>query len=289
MSYFYGGGPAKIKAEQLPAVFQRDIKIGLTVAECNNVFNTYYRAYHSMDDAVTHAARTPRYTPLSNLMYAMRDDLMDAAKQASMFNVRVPYFGARVGSMGQSLKSIFDELESKGKLKDDEWDGNGTIKAPAGIFAFESQMMARGSDIAKTFTEFKRWQKGMETWKQQQSWESLGSNLDHGQKVIELVGPKMWASFGFTSQRAGDLNAVAVKWWSLGAAIKGFMDSYIAVKSAPNQQRQLVAEVAAFVVGKVPVFGELYAGVIQALPKAMSYFEDYARRNDRAINGYFGH
>jgi hypothetical protein len=285
--YFNGGGPAKIRAEQLPAVFQRDIKIGQTVALINNVFNAYYTAYHAMDQATVRFAGTRASRPLNDLRDKVLADLRDAAQESSMINIRVPIFGVRMGGAGQSLQSIFTDLNDHGALKNDEWDGNGAIKAPAGIFAFQAQMLARGAEVARCQADFNRWQAGITTWRQNQSWESLGDNLDRAGKVIDLAGPKMWAAFGCSTERAGDLNATAVKWWSMGATVKGFLDSYIAVKSSPNQQRQLVAEVAAFVVSKVPVFGSAYAGVIQALPKAMTFFEDYARRNEQAINALY--
>ena len=286
--YFNGGGPAKITADHLPAVFQRDIKVGLTVALTNNVFNAYYTAYHAMDAASIHWAGTRAARPFDDLRWKVISDLKDAAQQSSMANIRVPLVGVRMFGVGQSLQDIFADMNKNGgRITNDEWNGDGNIKAPAGIFAFQAQMLARGSEVARCQADFNKWQQNMTRWKQGEAWDSLGDNLTRFGSFLDLAGPKMWAAFGCTTQRVGDLNATAVKWWSLGATVKGFMDSYIAIKSSPNQQRQLVAEVAAFVVSKTPVFGDAYAGVIRALPQAMTFFEDYAKRNEQAINALY--
>ena len=282
--YFYGGGPARVKG--LPHVF--DDHADQTAALMNNLFNIYYGGMHALDNATTSAVGTRIYRSLCDLQGKIQADLRDAASEKSMVNFKVPFTDIRVGGAGQSLYNVFQDLEEHNDvLKCDDWDGNYLIKAPPGVFAFQNQMIARGSDIAKSYAEFNAWRGKMEQWKQKQAWENLGTNLDYGGKVIEKVGPKLWASLGVSEKGAVSYNATTLKWWGYGATVKGFMDSYIAVQSSTNSRRQLIAEVVGFVVDKIPVFGTLYGGVIRALPNAMKYFEDYALRNARAVDFKF--
>jgi hypothetical protein len=282
-NYYNGGGPARITGDKLPHVFQ-DNHLGLTVALMNNVFDIYYKGYHALDNARTQASGTKLYKKLDALNDKILADLRDAASEKSMANAKI--FGHRIGGAGQSLYDVFQDLEkNNGVLKDDTNNGNNSYKAPAGVFTFQEQMLIRGSDIAKSYAQFNAWKSNMEQWKLKASWDDLGGNLDKGGKVIEYIGPKLWCCVGASEKQAGAFNATAVKWWGYGAKVKTLMDSYVAVQSSPNSRRQLIAEVAGFVVDGLPVFGSLYGGVIRAIPQAMQFFEDYAKRTQRAIEG----
>ncbi|MGA2182690.1 MAG: hypothetical protein ABSH47_06640 [Bryobacteraceae bacterium] len=283
--YYGGDGPAKVTPDQIPYVFRKQTTIGRTVAGMNNVFMDYYRAYHALDQATIHASGTKTYKALSDLQGKIRADLRDAASEKSMINLKVPFTDIRMGGAGQSLYDVFHDLsEHGGVLKCDDTAGNNVFLAPPGVFAFQDQMIARGTEIATCQGEFNRWQANMKVWKGKQAWDGLGTNLDMGQKVIDKVGYKMWACIGFPDKNATAFNVSVVKWWSYGAKVKSLMDSYIAVKSSTNGQAQLVAEVAGFVVDFLPVFGSAYGGVIRAIPQAMKFFQDRADLTNQYVN-----
>jgi len=281
---FLGGGPAYVTSDKLPHVFKDHPD--LTAALMNNVFRIYYNAYHALDQKTIQASGTRASKGWSDLKDRIQADLRDAASAKSTMNFKVPFTDARIGGFGQSLYDVFQDLEqNNGVLKSDDCNGNGIFLAPAGVIAFQDEMIKRGSEVAASVGQFNAWRSNMQVWKQKETWDGLGTSLWAGGKVIDLVAPKLWAAVGASEKTATSLNLTVTKWWGYGEKVKGMMDMYNNVKSSPNQQRQLVAEAAAFVVENagLPMFGSLYAGVIRDFPKAMAFFEDYAKRTRQAI------
>jgi len=275
-NFFYGSAKASITPDRIkPRVFQA--KVGQTAQVMNSAFSPYYRGHQAARQLSMNVAGPGHSEAAKKAIYdlqsKMQADLRAAADQWGW----------------NDLKWAFEHMaKNNGNWLDDTWNGNGVCNIPIGVWNFLQEVEKRGGEVASSYREWQRCQSALTSWKQQQSWENLGTNLERAGTVVDKAGPKMWVMLGASETNAASYTGVLNKWIGRAGKVKGMMDAYLRVRYSPDgPKRALVAEVAAFIVQDLPIFGGAYADVIRGVPKAMTFFEGKMLITNRAIEGKF--
>lgn len=247
----------------------------------NRAMQLYHQGFQAANNLTQEASGTSHLAFAQKMQSMITKDMRDAASAKS----------GGVPGFRWSLYDCYVHLDSnRGNWTDDTWQGNGVYKIPLGFQTFMEEVEKRGEVIRSTHSEWKRSQQSLTTWKTNAHWGALGGHLSNAQTAIDKVGPKIWTALGASADTAAAHVGHITKWIGYAGKMKDLMDRSVRVTEAgggKGAQRQLVAEVVAFVVAELPVFGSAYADVIRSVPKMMSFFEESVRARNNAIEGRF--
>lgn len=277
--FYYGTKCAWITADriQAPSMQKNREQVARVM---NGAFKFYYNAWEGSKN-ISGSGKSPEAVKaINDLKWAIQKDLMSAADF---------WFGS-------DLKFVFQDLvKNKGYWKHDEWNGwNGICNVPQGIFAFYDEIQKRGkavtADVSQisSYSSYRKYQADLKRIKDAGQWDRLAKELDYSGKILEKATPKVWAVLGGADKTGDMLGGLLGKWCGYAGSVHGFLSLANKVNySADGKARTAVAEVAAMVVERVPIFGPLYADVVRGVPGLMTWMENYGRTVNRATNFQF--
>jgi hypothetical protein len=278
-SFHYGTQCAWITPDKIQAPsMQRNRQ--MTAQVMNGAFKFYYNAWQASKN-ISGSGRSPEaIKAVNDLKWKIQKDLLSAAD----FWV------------GSDLKFVFQDLvKNKGYWKDDEWNGwKGNCNVPQGVFAFYAEIEKRGREVSaqvaqiNSYSQYRKYQGDLKRIKDAGQWDKLAKELDYSGKVLELTTPKVWALLGGSDKTGANLGGLLGKWYGYAGSVHGYLSLFNKVSnSTQGTARTALAEAAAMVVERLPVFGPLYADVVRGIPGLMTWFENYGRQVDRATRLQF--
>jgi len=277
--FLYGSKCAWITPDRIQAPSMLRNK-EMTAQVMNGAFKFYYNAWQG-SRSISGSGKSPEAVKaVDDLKWKIQKDLLAAADF---------WFGS-------DLKFVFQELvRNRGYWKHDEWNGwKGYCNIPQGVFAFYSEIEKRGREVSsqvaqiRSYGDYRKYEADLKRIKDAGQWDRLAQELDYSGKVLETATPKVWAVLGGSDKTGEMMGGLLGKWCGYAGSVHGYLTLYNKVGSSTDgRARTAVAEVAALVVERLPVFGPLYGEVIRGVPGLMTFFENYGRTVNRATNFQF--
>lgn len=277
--FFYGSKCAWITADRIQAPSMQRNK-EQTALVMNGAFKFYYNA-HQGARSISGSGRSPEaIRAVSDLQSKIQADIRSAADF---------WFGS-------DLKFVFQDLvKNKGYWKHDEWNGwKGYCNIPQGVFAFYAEIDKRGREVSsqvgqiRSYGDWRKYQADLKRIKDAGQWDRLAKELDYSGQVLEKATPKVWAVLGGADKTGDMLGGLLGKWCGYAGSVHGFLTLANKINCSPDgKSRTAVAELAALVVERLPIFGPLYADVIRGVPGLMTWMENYGHTVNRATNFQF--
>ena len=277
--FYYGTKCAWIKPDRILAPSMQRNK-DMTAQVMNGAFKFYYNA-HQGASSISGSGKSPEAVKaISDLRWSIQKDLYAAADFW----------------IGSDLKFVFQELvQNKGQWKHDEWNGwQGNCNIPQGVFAFYEEVGKRGREVSaqtsqiSSYSTWHKYQGDLKRIKDAGQWDRLAKELDVSGKVLKAATPKVWALLGGADKNGAMLGGLLSNWCGYAGSVHGYLTLYNKISnSTDGKARTAMAEAAAMVVERVPVFGPLYAEVVRGIPGLMTWFEEYGRKVNRATNLQF--
>lgn len=280
---YYGTERATIKVGQLQSrIFQEPQKIAVC-ANMQAAFDFYYRAHQALQAFGAdrqYDKRTPQAVKdaIYNARWKMQKDLYAAAD---------PGYSTYVVS--GHLKWAFEHLQSTGGTwRDEGFNGWHGLTMPSSIVNFLENVEAAGTEIVTSYSQWQGIQNRIKEQKRNGQWDALGTQIGYAQKAFETVSPKIWAWLGASTETASRAGEIGGKWLGYGGSLHNYTSLYLKIRyNKDGAGAAALAEAAAFVVEKLPVFGSLYGEVIRGIPGLVNWFKNYAEQQRRAVAGDF--
>ncbi len=277
---YYGTERATIKVSQLQSrIFQEPQKIAVC-ANMQAAFDFYYRAHQALLEFGAdrqYDKRTPRAAKdaIYNARWKMQKDLLAAANP-----------GYTAYMLTGHLKWAFEHLQSTGGVwRDEGFDGWHGLTMPSSIVNFLGNVEAAGTEVVRSYSQWQAIQSRIKEQKRNAQWDALGTQIGYAQTAFDKVTPKIWAWLGASAETAGRAGEIGGKWLGYGASLHGYTSLYLKIRYNKDGAGQAaLAEAAAFVVEKLPIFGSLYGEVIRGIPGLVSWFKSYAEQQRRAVS-----
>lgn len=279
--YLYATKCAVISPDQILAPSMQKNK-NMTAQVMNGAFKFYYDAYRAAGNISGSGRSQEAIKAIYDLRWSIQKDLLASADFW----------------IGSDLKFVFKELaKNGGKWTHDEWNGwKGICNIPQGVFSFYAEIEKKGREVSaetakiSSYRQWHRYQGTLKQIKDSESWEKLAKELEYAEQVFEKATPKVWAVLGGTSKTGEMLAGHLSKWCGYAGSVHGYLTLYNKIRYSPQGAgRTAVAEAAAMVVEKLPMFGPLYAEVVRGVPGLMKWFEEYGRNVERSTRGQFSY
>lgn len=277
---YHGTERATIKVSQLQSrIFQEPQKIAVC-ANMQSAFDFYYRAHQALQEFGAdrqYDRSTPQHVKqaIGDTRWKMQKDLLAAAN---------PGIGTYLVS--GHLKWAFEHLQSTGGVwRDEGFNGWHGLTMPSSIVNFLDNVETAGRDVVSGYGQWQALQAKIKEQKRNQQWDQLGTQIGYAKTAFENVTPKIWAWLGASTETASRAGAIGAKWLGYGGSLHNYTSLYLKVRyNKDGASQAALAEAAAFVVEKLPVFGSLYGEVIRGIPGLVSWFKNYAEQQRRAVN-----
>ncbi|MBL8309146.1 MAG: hypothetical protein JNL19_01870 [Burkholderiales bacterium] len=276
---YYGTERATIKVSQLKARFFQEPQKVAVCANMQSAFDFYYRAHQAIqafgarqyDSKVSAATRKI----IGDVCWKMQKDLLAAADP-----------GVSTYLVSGHLKWAFEHLQSTGNVwTDDGFNGWHGLTMPSSIVNFLEHVESAGQEVVTSYKDWNNTQNRIKEAKRNQQWDQLGTQIGYAKTAFETVTPKLWAWMGASAETASRAGEIGGKWLGYGGSLHNYASLYLKVRYNKDGAAQAaLAEAAAFVVEKLPVFGSLYGEVIRGIPGLVTWFKGYAEQQRRAVN-----
>jgi hypothetical protein len=290
--FYLGSKKAFIRAEDIDARCYQAMR-GRTADEMNHVFEMYYAAFQTANNitALAHN-RDASYKILQKFQGQIWADLRDAADKG--------WFGANMDarSFGEifepttSLHGVFRHLaRNNGHWKADDgahWKPGSfgcDVKVPPGINAFYDAIEERGTEVVTNYHDWQKSRANLERAKAENDWHTFGLKVKTTGWVLEKVGPKMWSMAKAPEELMEKVEkrfSLIAKCCDLASDVQEYMETYNTIANTGTRDeklQKLVAETAAMIVKKVPIFGDAYGSVIQGIPGLISWAQRVAKEH----------
>ena len=277
---YYGTERATIKVGQLQSrIFQEPQKIAVC-ANMQAAFDFYYRAHQALQAFGAdrqYDKRTPQTVKdaIYNARWKMQKDLYAAANP-----------GYSTYLFSGHLKWAFEHLQSTGGFwRDEGFNGWHGLTMPSSIVNFLENVENASTEVVTGYSQWQGIQSRIKEQKRNAQWDALGNEIGYAQKAFESVSPKIWAWLGASTEIASRAGEIGGKWLGYGGSLHNYTSLYLKIRyNKDGASQAALAEAAAFVVEKLPVFGSLYGEVIRGIPGLVSWFKAYAEQQRRAVS-----
>lgn len=154
------------------------------------------------------------------------------------------------------------------------YDG-GYCTVPRGIKNFLEAYKACVEEMGVLFKNFDQYAKALTIAKKNNKWNEIGSNIANIKTVTDKSSEYLWLMPYDISNLTGYVDKVK-KWTDGMDVVYSFANSYINNTSAGMRNGQASAMTAASigltaVLGKLPVFGEVYIKALESIPALMKW------------------
>jgi hypothetical protein len=277
---YWGRTRATITVGQLQSrIFQEPQKIA-AAASMQAAFDLYFHAYQAANDFGSDRFYDKRTTDFAR--QAIRDvrEKMQKDLRAAADTGYIQY------KLGGHLKWAFEHLQSTGGVwRDDGFNGWNGLTMPSAIVNFLENVEKRGTEVVASYNQWQTTQMRIKEQARNARWDSLGTEIGYAQTAFENITPKIWCWLG--GKEAGGSRAASIggKWLGYGASLHSYTSLYLKIRyNKDGAKEAALAEAAAYVVEKLPIFGSLYGEVIRGIPGLVSWFKAYAKEQERYIN-----
>ncbi|MCB1023322.1 MAG: hypothetical protein KDB79_02970 [Acidobacteria bacterium] len=272
--YRYASKCAAIKAKNIHGKTFRP-HVLKTQRVMQQAFNYYYLSYKAIEDIdLPDKTKSPNSY---DIMYEKKREIMKDLRNTANNS----YFG-------NDLDWAFDHLaDNNGHWYNESFDGwKGECLIPIGIANFLHAIENKGQKILKKQHEFiAAKNKAMELQRNKQ-WDEIPKNLGRIKTITDDVLPMVWIGCGGIDgfKTATGYGKLMGQWIEYGTKVHSILDKTIKIStSSKSWERIAIEEMSKFVLNKLPIFGSLYASLIDDVPKLITWFERYARKTGNMV------
>ena len=272
-NFYFGTQCAYVPADKITAHNMQSNK-EMVSNVMNGAFKLYYDGYQA-SAKITDVLYQRKYSEeakkkIWDLQSAMQKDLRNTANRNKFM---------------ADLLTCFRHLEStNGYWRDTSFQGwRGVCNIPEGVADFLEGVAEKQNEICKSAADWEANKRQLQRLKDEKKWGELPDQLQKTSKVIEYVGPKLWAGLGVAGENASAYTARMTQVFGWAGHVHTALDLGLKIKYSSNPRQTAFVEAMAFVVQGLPVFGSLYAEVIRGVPAMVSYFQRIARERYRAV------
>jgi hypothetical protein len=270
--YFYGQERARITPDRIRARPMQNNKIQVANV-MNEAFRFYYDAHQGIEKMFqkTNPKNPTSRQALNDLKWAVTKDLHRTANRNTVM---------------ADLLTCFRHLDSTGGYWDDDtWNGwKGVCNIPQGVSDFLDAVEEQGTVVAGSYKDWQRYTTNLAYLKSSKKWDECGTQIGYAKTALETAGPKLWTVLGGSREVGEARIGLAGKWLDYAATVHGAADTYLKLYYNKDGAKEAAfAESMAWVVGGLPVFGQLYGDVIRSIPGVVTYFKQVAAERNRML------
>ena len=240
----------------------------------NKSFKLYYNAWQGIQ-------KMP-----SKLKTKIDIDLTDAARE-----------GMGYGLGPGDLEACFQHLIANNShwVSDDgsNYSGpqvSGALNLPTGITNFLNAVDKRGNALQKSYKKCSEYLVELARAKKNNKWAEIGENSGKLEKIISTGTPFIWITSLSASESLTSYHERASKWAGGFSFVHSFLDTFNKYNALGTSKAQ-AAGIAAFkeLLSKgVPIIGDAYAKVFDAIPGAIKWAKGVRAEQDRQIRAILG-
>ena len=186
------------------------------------------------------------------------------------------------------LNWVFEDLaRNKGLWYDESSDGWGEVNVWCQSASQIFYMKINTASIISTanFSEFNVAKSNAMRLLSEGKWGEVAKELSYAQKAADHALPYLWIMVSKNPQKIKPYSELMSKWIGYGADVHKILDDTINYSTNSSQWKQkAITNLSQFVLNKVPVFGQLYSGVIAELPDLVKNFKLIMKQKERYLD-----
>lgn len=167
---------------------------------------------------------------------------------------------------------------------------SGALNFPSGITNFLNAVDSRGDALKKNYKKCSQFLIELASAKKNNNWGKIGEYSGYLEKTVTLGTPFIWISSLSASDSLTNYQQRASKWISGFSFVHSFLDTFNKYNALGTSKAQAIG-IAAFkeLLSKgVPIIGDAYAKVFDALPGAIKWARELRAEQDRQIKTILG-